>query len=239
MTSVAGTPGSIEATTALLLSELPRLEAQQQTLQNELTTVTERLDSVRTALTALQALSTAPHVPAPTVSPEAGTEPGTEHGTSAGESAEGSADAAAEATTGEETADETAEGTAGAKGGTESDAEAGAASEPAPTKVPRARTSRKAPADAPKERKRRTAKKAVPAAAEEAADQPAGGLTEQILTVLANAGDTPVRARDVAQALGRDESPGSINAVRSTLDRLVGSSRAHRAGRGLYQAVQG
>ncbi|MFE4829724.1 hypothetical protein [Streptomyces sp. NPDC056672] len=242
MTSVTGTPGSIEATTALLLSELPQLEAQQQALQNELAAVTERLGSVRTALTALQALSAAPHVPEPTVSPEAGAESGTEHGAPVGEKAEESAATAAEETTEDGTTEdgttEDAAGTAGddtagasAEGDTEEDAEP----TPASAKVPRARASRKAPAEAPKERKRRTAKKAVPAVEE----QPTGGLTEQILTVLANSADAPVRARDVAQALGRDESPGSINAVRSTLDRLVGSSRAHRAGRGLYQAVQG
>ncbi|MGW6741889.1 hypothetical protein ACWGDX_14380 [Streptomyces sp. NPDC055025] len=236
MTSVTGTPGSIEATTALLLSELPQLEAQQQALQNELAAVTERLGSVRTALTALQSLSAAPHVPEPAVSPEAGAESGTEDGAPAGEQAEESAATAAEETAEDATAEDAAgtdDDTAGAsaEGDTEEDAKAA----PASAKVPRARASRTAPAEAPKERKRRTAKKAVPAVEE----QPTGGLTEQILTVLANSADAPVRARDVAQALGRDESPGSINAVRSTLDRLVGSSRAHRAGRGLYQAVQG
>jgi hypothetical protein len=44
-----------------------------------------------------------------------------------------------------------------------------------------------------------------------------------------------VRARDVAAALGRDADSGSINAVRSTLDRLVASSRIQRVGRGLYR----
>ncbi|MYZ37995.1 MULTISPECIES: hypothetical protein [unclassified Streptomyces] len=248
MTSVTGTPGSIEATTALLLSELPRLEAQQQTLENELAAVTERLGSVRAALTALQALSAAPHVPEPAVSPEAVAESGTEHGAPAEEPVEQPAEESAATAAIEETAEDTADTT-----GAENDAEAAAGddakSTPVQHKVPRARASRKTPAEAPKERKRRTAKKTVPATADDTtadaaadaagADQPAGGLTEQILAVLAGSADTPVRARDVAQALGRDESPGSINAVRSTLDRLVGSSRAHRAGRGLYQAVQG
>ncbi|MFE1961122.1 hypothetical protein [Streptomyces sp. NPDC059479] len=248
MTSVTGTPGSIEATTALLLSELPQLEAQQQTLENELAAVTERLGSVRAALTALQALSAAPHVPEPAVSPEAGAESGTEHGAPAEESVEQPAEESAATAATEETAEDTTEDTA-ATTGAENDAEAAAEddakSTPVQHKVPRARASRKTPAEAPKERKRRTAKKTVPATADDAtadeagADQPTGGLTEQILAVLAGSADTPVRARDVAQALGRDESPGSINAVRSTLDRLVGSSRAHRAGRGLYQAVQG
>ncbi|MGY5051217.1 hypothetical protein ACWDE0_37335 [Streptomyces sp. 900105755] len=50
-------------------------------------------------------------------------------------------------------------------------------------------------------------------------------------------GRTEVRARDVASALGRGTDSGSVNTVRSTLDRLVGASRVQRAGRGLYRAV--
>ncbi|MQY34012.1 hypothetical protein SRB17_19780 [Streptomyces sp. RB17] len=63
-----------------------------------------------------------------------------------------------------------------------------------------------------------------------------GKLTEQIMEYFASVGDADVRARDVAAALGRDSDSGSINAVRSTLDRLVGGSRIQRAGRGLYRA---
>lgn len=63
-----------------------------------------------------------------------------------------------------------------------------------------------------------------------------GRLTEQILEYFAGTGGASVRARDVAAALGRDQGAGSINAVRSTLDRLVGTSRIQRAGRGLYRA---
>lgn len=63
-----------------------------------------------------------------------------------------------------------------------------------------------------------------------------GKLTEQIMEYFAEVGDVDVRARDVAAALGRDTDSGSINAVRSTLDRLVGTSRVQRAGRGLYRA---
>lgn len=65
-----------------------------------------------------------------------------------------------------------------------------------------------------------------------------GKLTEQILAYFAEAEDADVRARDVASALGRDTDSGSINAVRSTLDRLVGTSRVRRVGRGLYRAVK-
>ncbi|GEC10764.1 hypothetical protein SSP24_84190 [Streptomyces spinoverrucosus] len=63
-----------------------------------------------------------------------------------------------------------------------------------------------------------------------------GKLTEQILEYFATVGNADVRARDVAAALGRDTDSGSINAVRSTLDRLVGTSRIRRTGRGLYRA---
>ncbi|MFI5634593.1 hypothetical protein ACIA8E_35625 [Streptomyces sp. NPDC051664] len=63
-----------------------------------------------------------------------------------------------------------------------------------------------------------------------------GQLTEQIMEYFAEVGDADVRARDVAAALGRDTDSGSINGVRSTLDRLVGASRVQRTGRGLYRA---
>ncbi|MGI5134030.1 MULTISPECIES: hypothetical protein [unclassified Streptomyces] len=63
-----------------------------------------------------------------------------------------------------------------------------------------------------------------------------GKLTEQIMDYFVAAGDADVRARDVAAALGRDSDSGTINAVRSTLDRLVGTSRIQRTGRGLYRA---
>jgi len=63
-----------------------------------------------------------------------------------------------------------------------------------------------------------------------------GKLTEQIMDYFGAVGDADVRARDVAAALGRDTDSGSINAVRSTLDRLVGAARIQRAGRGLYRA---
>ncbi|MET8329448.1 hypothetical protein [Streptomyces sp. NPDC005181] len=63
-----------------------------------------------------------------------------------------------------------------------------------------------------------------------------GKLTEQIMEHFAEVGDVDVRARDVAAALGRDSDSGSINGVRSTLDRLVSTSRVQRTGRGLYRA---
>ncbi|MEU3511944.1 hypothetical protein ABZ733_29440 [Streptomyces longwoodensis] len=79
-------------------------------------------------------------------------------------------------------------------------------------------------------------RKRRPPRAQASDQQTYGKLTEQILEYFASVPGTEVRARDVAAALGRDTDSGSINAVRSTLDRLVGASRIHRAGRGLYRA---
>ncbi|KUN16563.1 MULTISPECIES: hypothetical protein [Streptomyces] len=63
-----------------------------------------------------------------------------------------------------------------------------------------------------------------------------GSLTEEVMKIVSAAQGATVRARDVAAALGRDSDTGSINGVRSTLDRLVANSRIQRAGRGLYRA---
>ncbi|MEW1776690.1 hypothetical protein [Streptomyces sp. NPDC086777] len=110
--------------------------------------------------------------------------------------------------------------------------EAAAAAEPAPVPAPPASGARKTPAEAEAEDADR------PAPVEDGTDgeQKYGRLTEQIMEFFDSAGDTDVRARDVAAALGRDTDSGAINAVRSTLDRLVGASRIQRTGRGLYRA---
>lgn len=110
--------------------------------------------------------------------------------------------------------------------------------EPAKTGIPAvapARTARKQ--TAPRQAEPTRKEKPTPSARAEA-DEPRsyGALTEQILEYFAGVGNAEVRARDVAAALGRDTDSGSINAVRSTLDRLVGTSRVRRAGRGLYRA---
>ncbi|MFI0510998.1 putative membrane protein [Streptomyces canus] len=104
-----------------------------------------------------------------------------------------------------------------------------------PVVAPVARAVRKQPAPRQAEPGRKE-KRAASSHAK--ADEPRsyGALTEQILDYFAGVGDAAVRARDVAAALGRDSDSGSINAVRSTLDRLVGTSRVRRAGRGLYRA---
>ncbi|MFE2087529.1 hypothetical protein [Streptomyces sp. NPDC059460] len=253
MTSEANTQGTVDATTALLQAELPRLEEHQQALEKELATVTERLESVRTALTALQALSTAPPAPAPVLvgsepsavpAPSANAETETENvaAPKIPRQAQGRTDSAVEAEAPQEKAAatparRTARKAPVAKG--RKQAPAKQKSEPAKKAVaakaakPAKAAKEAEPAKAVKPAKAKAPKKAAPAAP---AVDDSGSLTEMAMKVLATFGDTPVRARDVTKALGRELTPGSINTVRSTLDRLVGTSRAHRAGRGLYQA---
>ncbi|WP_030904747.1 hypothetical protein [Streptomyces sp. NRRL F-5126] len=201
MTSAPASPNSVEATTTLLKAELPRLEAHQQSLEKELAAVTERLESVRSALSALTALSGVPHV------------------------LEG-----AEQTGAPAAADADAEPAAGK-------AAAPVASVPAPRRsgAKKAAKKRGSAKKAAPERssKPATAKKAAAKKGDES--ESPSGLTRQVLDILADAKGGTVRARDVAKVLGRDGSPGEINAVRSTLDRLVATSRADRAGRGLYR----
>ncbi|MFJ2652039.1 hypothetical protein ACIO1C_35635 [Streptomyces sp. NPDC087420] len=212
-----GNPGSIDATTALLQAELPRLEEHQQTLEKDLAAVTERLESVRAALSALRALSLAPDL----------------------QDAEQAAAAAPVAETGPSVAQDTTDvavetaAPAGRKA-------ASGIKRKLPGAGPKKQGQTRPPAKKNTASKRvKAAKPAKAAPVEQTVDdtsESAGGLTEQVIQILTDAGDSPVRARDVAAKLGRDDSPGSINAVRSTLDRLVATSRAHRAGRGLYQS---
>jgi outer membrane biosynthesis protein TonB len=227
---------SIATTTAMLQAELPQLEEHQKALQKELEQVTERLESVRGALTALNALAgtTLPQprteVPAPTNTAveEAPTEPADDP---TPEPVPAPVDEALPPN------DTVVPAQKKAKSPRRSPSKAAAA--------PRRKAAPKA-ADEPAPKRRGTkkaiggkatqAKTAQETAPVEAAAQEAGGLTEQVIAVLAGRPDTPLRARDVAQTLGRDDTTGNINTVRSTLDRLVATSRAHRAGRGLYQA---
>ncbi|MFJ5138797.1 hypothetical protein [Streptomyces sp. NPDC088707] len=204
---------TIDATTAALQEELPQLEQLQQDLEKELAAVSERVLSVRAALTALLALA---DTPAPRAVQEAKPEAEPEPEPVTAESA-----AAVEASA------------------TVTPDESG--SVPAPRKATTSRSTRerKPPPRARGRKERPSAKRPrVTAAPQEtpSATQASGGLTEQVAAVLTQSPDSPMRARDVAKALGRDSSPGAINTVRSTLDRLVATSRADRAGRGLYQA---
>ncbi|MGQ4513332.1 hypothetical protein [Streptomyces sp. DW26H14] len=202
MTSAPASPSSVEATTTLLKAELPRLEAHQQSLEKELAAVTERLESVRSALTALQTLSGVPHV--------------------LEESQEVQEAVAA-------VAEPVAEPVASVPAPRRSGAKKAAAKKTGPAKKPT--RGAKSSAAKPSAAKKPEGKSAAKADDKEQAN----GLTRQVLDILADAKGGTVRARDVAKVLGRDGSPGDINAVRSTLDRLVATSRADRAGRGLYR----
>ncbi|MGW1882451.1 hypothetical protein [Streptomyces sp. NPDC001970] len=258
MTTAAIAADSIEATTALLEAELPQLEEQQQALEEELAAVSERLESVRSALTALSALS-ATAIPKPRTAESdahAGAEAGATPVEPAAETEPAPEPVAVEGTT------EPAPEPVAVEGTTEPAPEPVAVEgtpvvddAAAPQKAAAPRRTRKTSADTKKnasskagdtsatagrQAKESTTAKATKAkqtrgTAPAAALQDAGGLTEQVIAVLARHADTPLRARDVAQSIGRDDTTGSINAVRSTLDRLVATSRAHRAGRGLYQ----
>ncbi|WP_055598938.1 hypothetical protein [Streptomyces aureus] len=198
---------SIDATTAALQKELPVLERLQQDLEKELASVSERVLSVRTALAALLALA---ETPAPRAVQEA-SEPTVAESEVAVETAEMVTPQDSSPVPAPRKAVKS-RSTGGRKAAASSD---GGAEERPSTKKPRATTSAREAASAPKE---------------------SGGLTEQVAAVLTQSPDSPMRARDVAKALGRDSSTGAINTVRSTLDRLVATSRASRAGRGLYQA---
>ncbi|WP_432076804.1 hypothetical protein [Streptomyces wuyuanensis] len=129
---------------------------------------------------------------------------------------------------------------AGASGATAADRRRAAVPAAPETVAPPSAATDVAPKPTPRGRRPKRRRGAEEAAAKAAANTDRrsgyGRLTEQILEYFATVGDADVRARDVAAALGRDTDSGTINAVRSTLDRLVGSSRIHRVGRGLYRA---
>ncbi|MGI5405089.1 hypothetical protein ACQEVG_37790 [Streptomyces sp. CA-135486] len=137
----------------------------------------------------------------------------------------------------------TSDGTPPAPG--RSGTRASAAPRKAPAKKPAAHKQSRRPAKkATSAKPAKAPKKAKPAktnaaktTARAVAPAESGGLTEQVVAVLSKSGGKAVRARDIAEALGRDDTLNGINTIRSTLDRLVATSRAQRAGRGLYQTA--
>ncbi|MGW1786005.1 hypothetical protein ACWCQQ_44065 [Streptomyces sp. NPDC002143] len=199
----------IEVTTESLQEDLARLQIQKQALERELAAVVAHLGSVQRALSALETLLRHPVAAVPGTAAAAGT-------------------ADVQVPPGQ--AVETAEPHTDRASAVPADTAANAAAQP---------------------RKRQSGKDAKgPVATEPDLDGKSdadgdsdadsqrqyGKLTEQIMEYFAGVGDADVRARDVAAALGRDTDSGSINGVRSTLDRLVGTSRVQRTGRGLYRA---
>jgi outer membrane biosynthesis protein TonB len=238
MTSSTNPSGSITEATALLQAELPQLEEYQQTLEKELASVTERLESVRSALTALQALSATP-IPAPreaesVVATAIDSPPEVAEEEAVSEPLPAEEPAAAPAS--EDPAEQKAKPAARTR---KAAGKRPAKAAPAAKRAQAKKTGKQAQAkkSAPAQDKKKAPVKSEDTAGPAVADS--SGLTDQVVAVLTRNAGTPLRARDVAQALGRDDSTGSINTVRSTLDRLVATSRAHRAGRGLYQAPLG
>ncbi|MFD3998656.1 hypothetical protein [Streptomyces sp. NPDC058548] len=198
---------SIDATTAALQKELPELERLQQDLEKELASVSERVLSVRSALAALLALADTPDPRTVQEAPEPT-----------------AADPEAAVETSETVTPQESSPVPALRRPTKSPSTGGRKAAASSTDGPEGRPS--------------TRKPRVTTAAQESASAPqdSGSLTEQVVAVLSQSPDSAMRALDVAKALGRDSATNTINTVRSTLDRLVATSRASRAGRGLYQA---
>lgn len=232
MATTFGTHGSVGSTIELLEAELPQLEEQQRALEKELAAVTGRLDAARAALSGLQLLSPAPLLQEPAVSPaampEEATVAGVADGTSKRRRAKAAPPAAAPASQVEPT--DTAPAPATRKKATSRKTAA------RPAKTRGGATPAKPTAKATKAVPPKRAAAAAKSAKEAAPKKRTSGLTDSILDYLATA-EGPVRAGDVTQALGREATPGSVNAVRTALERMVKASNAQRTGRGLYQAL--
>ncbi|MEU2077469.1 hypothetical protein [Streptomyces sp. NPDC013489] len=239
---------SFDATTAALEAELPQLEQLQQDLEKELAAVSDRVLSVRAALTALLTLADTPAprtvqeqvlVQVQEADPEPKSDPEPKPKPEPEPKSEPKQKSKSKSKSEQEPAQAESEAAVEAAPETVTSEESG--SVPAPRKATASRSTRerKAPPRARRGKERPSAKKSrvTPTPQQTpSATQGSTGLTEQVAAVLTQSPDSPMRARDVAKALGRDSSTGAINTVRSTLDRLVATSRADRAGRGLYQA---
>ncbi|GAA2305629.1 prephenate dehydrogenase [Streptomyces violaceusniger] len=252
---------SVGSTIEVLEAELPHLQKQQEALKGDLEAVTKRLEAVSTALSSLQALSTSA---APEQggdgAPVAVAEP-VAQATEAQSAAE-SVTEAAEPESGEDTATTGRTSAATRKaaigrqrsGGKAGKAPAtGRATKAAAKKTAAKKTAAKATAKAPKSAKatvKATKATAKTAKSTKAAEKPAEkatketvttserstGLSDSVLAALRKAG-RPMRASEVNEALGRDETRTNVNSVRNTLERLRSSDRAQRSGRGLYEAA--
>ncbi|MFI1252250.1 hypothetical protein ACH4U6_00385 [Streptomyces netropsis] len=258
MAATFGTHDGIETTLELLRTELPQLEKHQQTLETDLAVVTERLESVRLALRSLEALAPAPLARAatavaatPSGLPDSVGEQGSEASKAPAPVAppRQTTEAKPQATRGKKAAGETKPAAGKATGSRKRTASTAEGKVPRPRVAKKAVAAKKQPAKkavAVKKEAKATAPKEVQADAGKAAqatsaEQPkkrASGLTKDVVAHLAKAG-APVKAREVNLALGRDDTNGSINAVRTSLERLVKAGQAHRPGRGLYQATSG
>ncbi|GAB7035703.1 hypothetical protein AB0G35_15660 [Streptomyces sp. NPDC021749] len=104
----------------------------------------------------------------------------------------------------------------------------------APAKKATAKATKKAAASAEPQAKKAASKRA---ATDRPADERASKLIDAALAVLREA-SAPMRAREINAALGREATPGQIESVRNTLDRVAKQQKlVTRPGRGTYAAV--
>ncbi|MFH9350403.1 prephenate dehydrogenase [Kitasatospora sp. NPDC017646] len=252
-------------TIAQLEAELPGIEVRRRRLEDELTAAVARENAVRGAIQSLQALAGLPASQDVTsvgnIRAEADATAGGRPQQLAAE-AEAAPDQGGEqtekTTMGTDTATKTAKKTAAKK----IPAKKATAKKVAPARkatgkkvAPAKKTAAKKAADGA--RPRTAAKKtaatagagpvrtgAEPAAekSEKAAPAPGrrttGATSESVLAVLAGARGA-LRAREVTARLGIEESAGTVNAVRTMLERLAKAGRAQRPGRGLYAQLDG
>ncbi|MEU1626717.1 hypothetical protein ABZ746_15605 [Streptomyces sp. NPDC020096] len=217
MATTFDTHDGIESTIELLEAELPRLEEQQHTLEKHLAAVTERMTAVRDALRSLQALSSAS--PLPEASAEAREVGAVTPSLPVVDEQRREVPVPAPRQTEEDTDEATA-----VAAQDEVSTDPAQDSEPAEGQRS-ARRSRKKSTKAAK-----ASKKASPA-------KRMRGLSENIVACLQGA-EGPLRAGEVNEALGRENTAGSVNSVRTALERLAAASRVQRVERGLYQTPQ-
>ncbi|MFF7654041.1 prephenate dehydrogenase [Streptomyces sp. NPDC007983] len=267
MANALSADNSVGSTIEALKAELPQLEKQQEALKGDLDAVTQRLEVVSTALSSLQALSGAAALPQAANGDiaEAKPKPVSEDTATAADAAtEAEPKPAAEAAAATRTPAATrkaaigrqrskAKSTAGgrtAKTATKAAAKKTAAKKPAKkaaakdTTKATTKATAKATTKAAKatDKSAQTSEKATAKAPEKTAkaagtsSERSTGLSESVLGCLKKAG-RPMRASEVNEALGRDETRTNVNSVRNTLERLRTTERAKRSGRGLYEAA--
>ncbi|MBL1088162.1 hypothetical protein JK360_01920 [Streptomyces sp. 9-7] len=237
-----------------LENTLPGLEEQERLLREQLDGVVQRVRSTREALEHLRVLTgtaapvsqSSPAAASPALPPEepAAVEPADSAGQDSPEPDAAVAPEAAEEP--ERPASVVPQprsaGTTRAKSGT-------AKSSPAKKRNTKKATAKKAAPDKPNKPNKAAKKTAAPAkpkvkkaaskraATAQPADEGAGKLIDAALTVLKNS-SVPMRAREINAALGREATPGQIESVRNTLDRVARQQKlVTRPGRGTYAAV--
>jgi hypothetical protein len=259
MVNALSADNSVGSTIEALKAELPQLEKQQEALKGDLDSVTKRLEVVSTALSSLQALSGAPLLPQGANGDIAEAKPAAEDtaATATDAATEAEPKLAAEAAPATRTPAATrkaaigrqrskAKSTTGGRAAKTATKAAGkkTAAAKKPAKKAAAKDTAKATTKAVKvtEKTAQTSEKATAKATEKTAkaagtsSERSTGLAESVLGCLKKAG-RPMRASEVNEALGRDETRTNVNSVRNTLERLRTTDRAKRSGRGLYEAA--